>query len=192
MLTKLRQICIDPRLLYEDIINVSTKIQASIELIEKSIENKEKVILFSNFTSVLDSLSQELNKINIDYYTLTGSTNKIMRKRLVDDFQSDDTSVFLISLKAGGTGLNLTKASVIIHIDPWWNLSVQNQATDRTYRIGQKNVVQVFNLITKDTIEEKIQKLQLSMKDLSDIFIENSKGSFDNISKEDLLELFKY
>ncbi|MFM1553018.1 DEAD/DEAH box helicase [Helcococcus ovis] len=192
MLTKLRQICIDPRLLYEDIINVSTKIQASIELIEKSIENKEKVILFSNFTSVLDSLSQELNKINIDYYTLTGSTNKIMRKRLVDDFQSDDTSVFLISLKAGGTGLNLTKARVIIHIDPWWNLSVQNQATDRTYRIGQKNVVQVFNLITKDTIEEKIQKLQLSMKDLSDIFIENSKGSFDNISKEDLLELFKY
>ncbi|MFM1583304.1 DEAD/DEAH box helicase [Helcococcus ovis] len=192
MLTKLRQICIDPRLLYEDIINVSTKIQASIELIEKSIENKEKVILFSNFTSVLDSLSQELNKINIDYYTLTGSTNKIMRKRLVDDFQSDDTSVFLISLKAGGTGLNLTKASVIIHIDPWWNLSVQNQATDRAYRIGQKNVVQVFNLITKDTIEEKIQKLQLSMKDLSDIFVENSKGSFDNISKEDLLELFKY
>ncbi len=192
MLTKLRQICIDPRLLYEDIINVYTKIQAAIELIEKSIENKEKVILFSNFTSVLDLLSQELNKINIDYYTLTGSTNKIMRKRLVDDFQSDDTPVFLISLKAGGTGLNLTKASVIIHIDPWWNLSVQNQATDRAYRIGQKNVVQVFNLITKDTIEEKIQKLQLSKKDLSDIFIENSKGSFANMSKEDLLELFKY
>ncbi|MFM1536065.1 DEAD/DEAH box helicase [Helcococcus ovis] len=192
MLTKLRQICIDPRLLYEDIINVFTKIQATIELIEKSIENKEKVILFSNFTSVLDLLSQELNKINIDYYTLTGYTNKIMRKRLVDDFQSDDTPVFLISLKAGGTGLNLTKASVIIHIDPWWNLSVQNQATDRAYRIGQRNVVQVFNLITKDTIEEKIQKLQLSKKDLSDIFIENSKGSFANMSKEDLLELFKY
>ncbi|MFM1514649.1 DEAD/DEAH box helicase [Helcococcus ovis] len=192
MLTKLRQICIDPRLLYESVTDVSSKIKVSIELIQKSIENKEKVILFSNFTSVLDLLSQELNKINIDYYTLTGSTNKIMRKKLVDDFQSDDTPVFLISLKAGGTGLNLTKASVVIHIDPWWNLSAQNQATDRAYRIGQKNVVQVFNLITKDTIEEKIQKLQLSKKDLSDIFIENSKGSFANMSKEDLLELFKY
>ena len=110
---------------------------------------------------------------------------------MVEDFQNEAVPLFLISLKAGGTGLNLTKASVVIHLDPWWNISAQNQATDRAHRIGQEDTVQVFNLITKNTIEEKILNLQNKKKELSDIFVENSKGSFSSLTKEELLDLFK-
>ena len=191
MLTKLRQICIDPRLLYEDISSSSSKINACIELIEKSIENKQRILLFSSFTTVLDLVSQECDNLSISYFMLTGETNKVKRNQLVEDFQNEAVPLFLISLKAGGTGLNLTKASVVIHLDPWWNISAQNQATDRAHRIGQKDTVQVFNLITKNTIEEKIQNLQNKKKELSDIFVENSKGSFSSLTKEELLDLFK-
>lgn len=103
-------------------------------------ENHQKVLLFSSFTSILDLLAQELKRKQISYYALTGSTNKELRRELVDKFQHDDTSVFLISLKAGGTGLNLTAAEAVIHFDPWWNQSAQNQATDRAYRIGQNKM----------------------------------------------------
>lgn len=191
MLTKLRQICIDPRLLYEDISSSSSKINACIELIEKSIENKQRILLFSSFTTVLDLVSQECDNLSIPYFMLTGETNKVKRNQLVEDFQNEAVPLFLISLKAGGTGLNLTKASVVIHLDPWWNISAQNQATDRAHRIGQEDTVQVFNLITKNTIEEKIQNLQNKKKELSDIFVENSKGSFSSLTKEELLDLFK-
>ena len=191
MLTKLRQICIDPRLLYEDISSSSSKINACIELIEKSIENKQRILLFSSFTTVLDLVAQECDNLSIPYFILTGETNKIKRNQLVEDFQNEAVPLFLISLKAGGTGLNLTKASVVIHLDPWWNISAQNQATDRAHRIGQEDTVQVFNLITKNTIEEKIQNLQNKKKELSDIFVENSKGSFSSLTKEELLDLFK-
>ena len=191
MLTKLRQICIDPRLLYEDISSSSSKINACIELIEKSIENKQRILLFSSFTTVLDLVSQECDNLSIPYFMLTGETNKVKRNQLVEDFQNEAVPLFLISLKAGGTGLNLTKASVVIHLDPWWNISAQNQATDRAHRIGQKDTVQVFNLITKNTIEEKIQNLQNKKKELSDIFVENSKGSFSSLTKEELFDLFK-
>ena len=191
MLTKLRQICIDPRLLYEDISSSSSKINACIELIEKSIENKQRILLFSSFTTVLDLVSQECDNLSISYFMLTGETNKVKRNQLVEDFQNEVVPLFLISLKAGGTGLNLTKASVVIHLDPWWNISAQNQATDRAHRIGQEDSVQVFNLITKNTIEEKILNLQNKKKELSDIFVENSKGSFSSLTKEELLDLFK-
>jgi len=191
MLTKLRQICIDPRLLYEDISSSSSKINACIELIKKSIENKQRILLFSSFTTVLDLVAQECDNLSIPYFMLTGETNKVKRNQLVDDFQNEAVPLFLISLKAGGTGLNLTKASVVIHLDPWWNISAQNQATDRAHRIGQEDTVQVFNLITKNTIEEKILNLQNKKKELSDIFVENSKGSFSSLTKEELLDLFK-
>lgn len=190
MLTKLRQICIDPRLLYEDISSSSSKINACIELIKKSIENKQRILLFSSFTTVLDFVAQECDNLSIPYFILTGETNKIKRNQLVEDFQNEAVPLFLISLKAGGTGLNLTKASVVIHLDPWWNISAQNQATDRAHRIGQEDTVQVFNLITKNTIEEKILNLQNKKKELSDIFVENSKGSFSSLTKEELLDLF--
>ena len=191
MLTKLRQICIDPRLLYEDISSSSSKINSCIELIKKSIENKQRILLFSSFTTVLDLVAEECDNLSIPYFMLTGETNKVKRNQLVEDFQNEAVPLFLISLKAGGTGLNLTKASVVIHLDPWWNISAQNQATDRAHRIGQEDTVQVFNLITKNTIEEKILNLQNKKKELSDIFVENSKGSFSSLTKEELLDLFK-
>ena len=109
---------------------------------------------------------------------------------MVEQFQNNDVPLFLVSLKAGGTGLNLTSASVVIHIDPWWNIAAQNQETDRAYRIGQENNVQVFNFITKNTIEEKILKMQDAKKELSDLFVENSSGGFASLSKDELLGLF--
>ena len=110
---------------------------------------------------------------------------------MVAKFQNGDVDVFLISLKAGGTGLNLTKASAVIHIDPWWNLSAQNQATDRAHRIGQENMVQVFKLVMKNSIEEKIVKLQEKKKELSDLFVENNEGSISKMTKNEIVELFK-
>ncbi|WAW14032.1 DEAD/DEAH box helicase [Peptostreptococcus equinus] len=190
MLTRLRQICIDPRLLYSNINKNSSKIQACMELVKQCIENNKKIILFSTFTSVLDLIIDECEKKNIDYLLLTGSTNKSDRKKNVDLFQEGNIPLFLISLKAGGTGLNLTEASVVIHIDPWWNVSAQNQATDRAYRIGQRNKVQVYNLITKNTIEEKILKMQANKKEISDNFIESSFGSFYKMNTDELMDLF--
>ena len=161
-----------------------------MELIKTMQENKQKVLLFSSFTSVLDLISEECQKAGITYYMLTGSTNKEDRRELVSRFQKDDTTVFLISLKAGGTGLNLTSAEAVIHFDPWWNVSAQNQATDRAYRIGQKNNVQVFNLVMKDSVEEKIIELQKRKKELADMFVENNSGGLSQMSKEDILSLF--
>lgn len=190
MLTRLRQICIDQRLLYDNIDVVSSKIYSCMELIKKCIDNNQKILLFSSFTSVLDLIVSECEKENIEYYKLIGETDKIKRKKMVEQFQNNDVPLFLVSLKAGGTGLNLTSASVVIHIDPWWNIAAQNQATDRAYRIGQENNVQVFNFITKNTIEEKILKMQDAKKELSDLFVENSSGGFASLSKDELLGLF--
>lgn len=138
-------------------------------------------------------LEKELSLQNIKYYTLTGSISKNKRKELVDRFQSkdDNTDVFLISLKAGGTGLNLTAASAVIHYDPWWNISAQNQATDRAYRIGQNQNVQVFSLIMKNSIEEKIMDLQSQKKDLADTFVEGNDGTLSSMSIDDIKALFE-
>lgn len=190
MLTRLRQLCCDPRLLYENIFQLSTKLTDCLMLIEELHENHQKVLLFSGFTSILDLLAKELKRKQISYYMLTGKTNKEERNKLVKQFQEDNTSVFLISLKAGGTGLNLTAAEAVIHFDPWWNQSAQNQATDRAYRIGQNKNVQVFKLIMKDSIEEKIMKLQLQKKELADAFVEDNDGRITSMSKEELLDLF--
>ena len=149
------------------------------------------MLLFSSFTSVLDLIAKELEKESITYYQLTGDTKKEESHRLVNQFQNDDTTVFLISLKAGGTGLNLTAAEAVIHFDPWWNMSAQNQATDRAYRIGQENVVTVYKLVMKDSVEEKILELQNKKKNLADIFVENNEGSITTISTNDIIELFK-
>ena len=176
--------------LYKDIIEPSSKLKACMDIIETAKENNQKVLLFSSFTKSLDLIEAELRKKDISYYVLTGSTTKIKRHQLVNAFQNDQTTVFLISLKAGGTGLNLTSASTVIHYDPWWNMSAQNQATDRAYRIGQKNNVQVFNLVMKDSVEEKIIELQKRKKELADMFVENNSGGLSQMSKEDILSLF--
>ncbi len=190
MLTKLRQICCEPRILFEDIGDVSSKMLGAIDLIETLRSNKQKILLFSSFTSVLDLLAQELKDRGISYYSLTGSTPKETRRDLVSKFQVDDTEVFLISLKAGGTGINLTSAQAVIHFDPWWNVSAQNQATDRAYRIGQDNNVQVFKLIMKDSIEEKIIELQEKKQTLSDAFVEGNDGVITKMNTSDIISLF--
>lgn len=191
LIMRLRQICQDARLIYENVDWVSSKLRGCMELIQSCIRNHKKVLLFSSFTSMLELIRQELEKESISYYLLTGSVQKEKRQEYVDRFQQDDTPVFMISLKAGGTGLNLTAAEVVIHFDPWWNISAQNQATDRAYRIGQHNNVQVYNLIMKDTIEERIQTLQAKKKDLAELFVNTQNTNIlRSLSKEELLELF--
>ena len=159
-LTKLRQICLDPAIIIDEYSGGSGKINVAKELILENI-SEHKILLFSQFTSVLSIISHELELENIKHSYLDGSIPSKNRVKLVDEFNdNEDIRVFLISLKAGGTGLNLTSADIVIHFDPWWNLSVEDQATDRAHRIGQKHVVEVIKLIAKGTIEEKILLLQ--------------------------------
>ena len=191
LLTRLRQLCCEPRMVYENIMNVSSKIKSAIDIISNASQNKQQVLLFSTFRQSLDYIAKELELNGISYGMLTGSTNKEKRRELVEAFQNNEFSVFLISLKAGGTGLNLTNAELVIHFDPWWNISVQNQATDRAHRIGQKKNVQVYKLVMKDSIEEKILALQEKKKDLADMFVENNDGNISSMSKDDIVELFK-
>ena len=190
MMTRLRQICCEPRMLYENYKGESTKFSMCLDLIETLKENGKKVLLFSSFTSIFDAFIEEFNQRGIKYHMITGAVDKKKRKEEVDAFQNDDSNVFLISLKAGGTGLNLTKAQAVIHFDPWWNVSAQNQATDRAYRIGQTKNVLVYQLLMKNTIEEKIYEMQKRKKEMSDIFVENSKGGISTLSKEELKDLF--
>ena len=190
MMTRLRQICCEPRMLYENYKGESTKFTMCLDLIETLKENGKKVLLFSSFTSIFDSFIEEFNQRGIKYHMITGAVDKKKRKEEVDAFQNDDSDVFLISLKAGGTGLNLTKAQAVIHYDPWWNVSAQNQATDRAYRIGQTKNVLVYQLLMKNTIEEKIYEMQKRKKEMSDVFVENSKGGISTLSKEELRDLF--
>ncbi|MFR2571625.1 MAG: DEAD/DEAH box helicase, partial [Clostridia bacterium] len=130
-------------------------------MIRDAIESEHKILLFSSYTSMFEIIEKELEKLNIEYFKLVGNTLINKRIEMVDEFNKNESvKVFLISLKAGGTGLNLTSADVVIHYDPWWNVSSENQATDRVYRIGQKNSVQVYKLITSNSIEEKINKMQ--------------------------------
>ncbi len=140
---------------------------------------------------MLRIIENNLKLNNIEYFVLTGATKSAERLDLANKFNIDKTPVFLISLKAGGTGLNLTGADVVIHFDPWWNISAQNQATDRTHRIGQNNKVQVFKLITKNTIEEKIEKLQHSKKDLADSVIRKGEILINSLTKEEINSLFQ-
>lgn len=188
-LTKLRQLCCDPALIYEKYENPSAKSALCIDLIKNAVAGGHKVLLFSQFTSMLEHLQAKLKEEEISYYVLTGSTPKEQRLKLVENFNRDETNVFCISLKAGGTGLNLTAADIVIHFDPWWNLAVQNQATDRAHRIGQINVVNVYKLIMKDTIEENIMKLQTRKKELAEQVLSGEDLGSGNFTKEELLEL---
>ena len=190
-LTKLRQMCCDPSILFEQYGGESAKTEMCIDLIRNAVENGHKILLFSQFTSMLENLQKHLKKEKITFYSLTGSTPKEKRAQMVAAFNEDDTSVFCISLKAGGTGLNLTSADIVIHYDPWWNVAVQNQATDRAHRIGQKNVVTVYKLITKDTIEENIVHLQERKMELADKVLSGEGISSVGINREELIELLQ-
>lgn len=191
MLTRLRQICCDPALCFDDYDGGSAKLDLCMEIVKNSIENNHKVLIFSQFTSMLRIIENHLKLNDIEYFVLTGATKSMERLDLANKFNIDKTPVFLISLKAGGTGLNLTGADVVIHFDPWWNISAQNQATDRTHRIGQNNKVQVFKLITKNTIEEKIEKLQHNKKDLADSVIKKGEVLINSLTKNEIDSLFQ-
>ena len=188
-LTKLRQICCDPELLFEDFTGGSAKRETCMELVKNAADAGHKMLLFSQFTSMLELLEADLVKENISFYKITGATSKEERIRLVKDFNADETPVFLISLKAGGTGLNLTGADIVIHYDPWWNTAAQDQATDRAHRIGQTKNVTVYKLIAKGSIEEKILKLQETKKELADSILSGETKSLGSMSKEDLMEI---
>lgn len=190
MLTRLRQLCCDPTLVYDNYNGGSAKLEQCIELIKSCIDAKHKILLFSQFTSMLEHISKILDSNNISYYTLTGKTKPSERIRLVNEFNKNDTNVFLISLKAGGTGLNLTGADIVIHFDPWWNISAENQASDRAYRIGQKNNVQIYKLIVKNTIEEKIRILQQRKADLFDTAV-GGDSDIMKMSAEDVMSLLE-
>ena len=161
LLMRLRQICCHPGLFIDNYKGESSKLNQCIEIIKDAVESGHKILLFSSYTGMFSMIEKELKKEKIEFSKLTGQTKVGERMKLVDEFnQNENLKVFLISLKAGGTGLNLIGADMVIHYDPWWNLSAENQATDRTYRIGQKRNVQVYKLITKNSIEEKIYELQ--------------------------------
>ena len=191
-LTRLRQICCHPSLFIKDYKEGSSKLEQCIEIVKDATEAGHKILLFSGYTSMFELIENELKEKGITYFKLTGSTKVDDRIRMVDEFNANkDVKVFLISLKAGGTGLNLTGADMVIHYDPWWNASAENQATDRAYRIGQKNNVQVYKLITKNSIEEKIYELQQKKSQLIDNMLDTKTSFISKLSKEDIMKLFE-
>ncbi len=191
-LTRLRQICCHPSLFINDYKEGSSKLEQCMEIVKEAIKSGHKILLFSGYTSMFEIIEKELNKEQIEYLKLTGSTKVDERIKMVDEFNKNSKiKIFLISLKAGGTGLNLTGADMVIHYDPWWNLSTENQATDRAYRIGQKNNVQVYKLITKNSIEEKIYELQEKKSKLASNMLDTNTVFVNKLTKEDILKLFE-
>jgi SNF2 family DNA or RNA helicase len=189
-LTHLRQIALDPSLVFENFKGQASKEDAIMELISQAADAGRKVLVFSQFTSYLDILAARLAADGRDFYMITGATPKRERLTLVEAFNKDGVGVFLVSLKAGGTGLNLVGASVVIHADPWWNSAAMDQATDRAHRIGQTRDVDVYKVISKGTIEERILDLQQKKSDLADAIISESSGiALGSLSTEDLLTL---
>lgn len=188
-LTKLRQICCDPRLFYEDYAGGSAKLDICLELVRNAVDGGHQVLVFSQFTRMLDLIAERLASEGIAHLMLTGATSKERRAALVAQFQAGEAPVFLISLKAGGVGLNLTAADVVVHYDPWWNLAAENQATDRAHRIGQSRAVSVFRLIAKDTIEERIVTMQQSKRDLAESVLGGEATGSASLTREDVLAL---
>ena len=188
-LMKIRQICCDPSLCFENYKGESAKLESCLELLKSAIEGGHRILLFSQFTSMLAIIERRLTEAGIEFFTITGSVSKEKRLQMVQEFNQGTTPVFLISLKAGGVGLNLTGADVVVHYDPWWNVAVQNQATDRAHRIGQTKKVVVYKLIAKNSIEEKIQKLQEDKKSLSEQVIQGDANTLSSMSKDDFLSL---
>ena len=194
-LTRLRQICLDPSLVNKEYKGKSGKFMVATDVINDVITNGYKILVFSQFTSVLKKLNEELISKKIKSKYLDGSITAKERLKLVEEFNEKiQPQVFLISLKAGGTGLNLTSAKFVMHMDPWWNPAIEDQATDRAHRIGQKDIVEVIKLIAKDTIEENIIKLQEDKREIVNSVISDESLNINNISKltnEEILDLFK-
>ena len=190
-LTKLRQLCLSPELMVKNYQGKNSKLDVLINIINDSSD--EKILVFSQFTKVLEVIGKRLNEENILYSYLDGKTSAKDRVKLVEEFNTNNNKVFLISLKAGGTGLNLTSANIVVHFDPWWNPAVEDQASDRAHRIGQKNVVNVIKLIAKGTAEERVINLQETKKELIEDVINgnlDNSSTLKNLSKDDIIDLF--
>jgi SNF2 family DNA or RNA helicase len=174
---KLRRACCNPRLVMEDSPLMSSKLEAFEELVDELLDNKHKALVFSQFVGHLTLIRELLDKKKIPYHYLDGSTPVAQRKKAMNAFQAGDGDLFLISLKAGGTGLNLTAADYVIHMDPWWNPAVEDQASDRAHRMGQKRPVTIYRLVAKDTIEDKIVALHHQKRDLANSLLEGGELS---------------
>lgn len=187
-LTRLRQLCVHPKMYMDDYNGESAKIELLMDLLSELISNGHKILIFSQFTSVFDMLAERLREKEIDYFVLTGKTPAMLRVNMADIFNKKSSSqkVFLISLKAGGTGLNLVGADVVIQLDPWWNVAAENQASDRAHRIGQKNIVQVIKIICQDSIEQKVLELQELKKDVVEKVISDNDENISKLSDNDL------
>jgi superfamily II DNA or RNA helicase len=191
LLMRLRQICCHPTLFDENYKNDSGKLELLMELIENAVESGHRILVFSQFTSMLSIIRNELDRRKIPSFYLDGHTPSYERAELADRFNGGERDVFLISLRAGGTGLNLIGADMVIHYDPWWNPAVTDQASDRAYRIGQTRAVQVIRLAARGTIEEKILKLQESKRSLADDIVRVNHEAFTSLTNEEILALFE-
>lgn len=190
IITRLRQLCCHPSLFVENFTGNSGKLEMLKEIVEDAIQSGHRLLIFSQFTSMLKIISAELLKIGIEHFYLDGNTKSDERFAMVNAFNAGGNDVFLISLKAGGTGLNLTGADMVIHYDPWWNPAVENQATDRAHRIGQTKMVQVLKLVSKGTIEEKICNLQKVKQEMIDSVIETGETLLSSMSMKEIRSLF--
>ena len=190
-LTRLRQICCSPQLYLDDFHGESGKLEQLKELLTQALENNRRILIFSQFASMLNLIEAELAKLDIPCFKLDGSTPSKQRMEMVEAFNQGDKPVFLISLKAGGTGLNLTGANTVILYDLWWNPAVEDQATSRAHRMGQKEVVEVWRLITEGTIEEKIYELQQSKRELFDQVMQGDESSLSQLTEEDIRQIFQ-
>ncbi len=190
LLTRLRQLCCHPSLFIEDYNGGSGKLDMLQELVEDAIGGGHRILIFSQFTEMLGIIKKKLESMDVSYYYLDGATKSEERVKMAQSFNAGTNEVFLISLKAGGTGLNLTGADVVIHFDPWWNPAVEDQASDRAHRYGQNKAVQVYKLITKGTIEEKIYTLQEKKKALIDTLIQPGENFLSKMTEEEIRSLF--
>jgi SNF2 family DNA or RNA helicase len=188
-LTRLRQICCHPSLFVENYEGYSSKLEQLLEITRSAVANGKRLLIFSQFTSMLHIIREELQKDNLSYFYLDGQTPSKERVEMADRFNNGEQDIFLISLKAGGTGLNLTGADTVILYDLWWNPAIEEQAAGRAHRIGQKNVVQVIKLISQGTIEEKIYGLQQKKKELIEQVIQPGETMLSSLTEEELREL---
>jgi len=188
-LTRLRQLCCHPSLFIENYEGQSGKLEELFEIIENGRENGRKILIFSQFSSMLKIIREKLVQSGQSCFYLDGQTPAKERVQLVDDFNEGSETIFLISLKAGGTGLNLTGADTVVLYDLWWNPAIEEQAIGRAHRMGQKNVVQVIKLIAQGTIEEKINELQQSKKELIDQVIQTGETMLSSLSEDDIREI---
>ena len=187
-ITRLRRFCCHPRLVFPDAPTESSKLQVFLELAEELHDNGHRALVFSQFVDFLGLVREQLDERKLGYLYLDGSTPKDTRQARVKAFQAGEAPLFLISLKAGGFGINLTAADYVIHLDPWWNPAVEAQATDRAHRIGQERPVTVYRLVTKDTIEERIVELHREKRAIADAVLDETASATD-LTSEALLEL---